>query len=126
MLKRSKDFICPLGKEVLKGDHSSLDSFPPNYTARDLIEKSLEHGICNVNQKELQYVCAQDKIKVCNECVIFGEHKSHDIKPLSELGFQIEKKIQKLQDLLQSTEKYQKDIEKTFEEQRISMINTVI
>ena len=76
LLKNSKDFICPIGQEVQPGSYPSLDSFPPNFTLRCLVEKALEFGLCDNHQKELQYVCIEDKVKVCNECVLFGNHRS--------------------------------------------------
>jgi len=125
LIKRDKDFTCPIGKEVLQTNHLSLDSFPPNYPLRDLIEKSLEYEFCQIHKKELQYVCIQDQVKVCNECGLFGEHRSHDIKPLSDLKSEIEKKIKELQGILQSTEKYGKNIENIYQDKRKSMLDII-
>ena len=118
ILKHSKDFVCPIGKEVLRGNHSNLDSFPPNFTLRALIEKSLEFGLCQDHKKELQFMCIDDKEKVCYECALFGKHVKHNIKPLADFKSEMENKTTKLEELLQATEKYQIETEKVYKDQR--------
>jgi len=122
-LKNSKDFICPIGKEVQPGNYKTLDSFPPNYVLRDSLEKSLQ--LCQHHQKELEFVCVQDKVKICNRCALFGEHKNHEIKPLSDLEPQMKKKIQEMKRLLQESEEYYKKTDKVYEDQRKAALGTI-
>jgi len=125
LIKQRGHFICPIGKEVLRGDHSKLECFPPNFTLRNLVEKSLEFGVCANHKKELQYICVQDNVKVCHECVLFGEHANHKVKPLSDLKPEMEKKTQKLQEILKATEEYYKNTKTLFEDQRKEALNLV-
>jgi len=116
LIPRSGDFLCPVGKE--RGNYSSLDSFPPNYTLRGLIEKSKEFELCKDHQKELQYMCIQDQLKICHECALFGGHRDHEITHLSNFKSEKQKNIEKLENLVYKTGKYQKNMKKLYEDQR--------
>lgn len=118
LIKRPEASTCPVGKEVLNGDYSKLEAFPPNFTLRNLVENSLEFGLCQDHRKELQYICIEDKTKVCHECVLFGEHAGHNVKPLSDLKPPMEKRIQKLEEILRKKEEYHKKTEKLYTDQR--------
>ena len=125
LAKRSRDFVCPIGKEVQRGNYANLDSFPPNYTLRGLIEQSSAFEICRDHQKELQYMCVQDKVKVCHECALFGAHRSHEIKPLNDFKSEAETKVQKLEEVLQATGEYYKKADEALEKQQRMMLKAV-
>jgi len=125
LIKRSQNFICPIGNEVHQGNFSSVGSFPPNYELRKTIEKHLEYGFCEDHQKAFEYVCIQDKVKVCTDCALFGAHNGHQIKPLSSFKAEIEKKAQRLEELLQTTKESQKENEKVYEDKRKATIKTI-
>jgi len=40
--------------------------------------KSLSHAKCPIHKKELSLFCKQDKVTVCEHCIIFGPHKHHE------------------------------------------------
>jgi len=118
LLESSPDFICPIDKKEQSGSFPSIDSFHPNFALIGMIEKTRKFGLCKDHKKELQYFCVKDEVKVCNGCALFGEHRGHNIKTLSDLKPEIKKKIQQLHEESQKLDNYQADIQKIYEDQR--------
>lgn len=40
---------------------------------------------CKVHGKPLEMICIDHKERICTNCALFGEHKSHLIKPVEEI-----------------------------------------
>ena len=36
--------------------------------------------MCASHKRPLEVVCVDDKVKICTNCALFGEHKNHDIR----------------------------------------------
>jgi len=58
---------------------NSLDAFPINFALLALLEGK-NKNICPTHNEKLTIVCLEDKIKICSECALFGEHKGHKIR----------------------------------------------
>ena len=50
---------------------------------RDLIkvnsDKLSNTVLCFKHKKPLEFICLQDKCRICSQCALFGDHKNHDI-----------------------------------------------
>jgi len=123
LIKRSEGFKCPVCKKLRS--HSSLDDFPPDWILRESVEKSLEFEFCKDHKKELQYICIEDKVKVCIDCALFGSHKKHDVKPLVEFKSKIEQRVQKLNELLKATKECHEKREILYQDKREKTIKTI-
>jgi len=88
---------CPLDKKPFTWEFNGIDSFPTNYLQRDLSKESGEYDICSAHQKKTKFICLNDQTLVCTDCLIFGHHKGHDAKPLSDFKEKMEQKGRELQ-----------------------------
>ena len=65
-------------------EQNSLEKFPPNFALLALLEGKAQNS-CKIYSDELTILCLQDRIKICRDCALFGEHKGHPIQKLKEL-----------------------------------------
>ncbi|CAG9334280.1 unnamed protein product [Blepharisma stoltei] len=98
--------ICPEDRGALTVRH--LDELPKNYALLRLLSKSppkTEKNLCQSHKRQLEYICLDDRQKVCANCVLFGDHKGHEIKQFEELLHEFSMKTETLSDMLQTIEK---------------------
>lgn len=80
------NYVCPEDRGALTINR--LSDLPKNYALLRMIPKSLtklNQNSCFEHKKQLDYICLEDKQKVCANCVLFGIHKGHEIKQINEL-----------------------------------------
>lgn len=89
----------------------SVDSLPKNIALLHIIsrlpKKQNLSNTCAAHRRQLEYVCVEDRARVCAECAIFGVHKGHDIRPLEEVMKDVTMRAECLIDMLQIIEKSQ-------------------
>ncbi|XP_040203528.1 E3 ubiquitin-protein ligase TRIM41-like [Rana temporaria] len=52
-----------------------------------------ENRKCPVHKKILEYYCTEDSTCICVSCIIFGEHRGHQVETLEEAFIKKEKKL---------------------------------
>jgi hypothetical protein len=91
---------------------SAASDLPKNFSLLRVITKKQEvrtraedSGRCAEHRKKLEYVCLDDRIKVCANCALFGRHRGHNVKPEEDIMREITIRAECLFDLLQLIEK---------------------
>jgi len=75
---------CPLDKSTFDAKYKRIDDFPKNFLALNLLETQQKQTRCPVHNKFQDLICLDDHTLVCSDCVIFGDHKRHDVKKMSD------------------------------------------
>lgn len=91
----------------------SIEELPKNFALLKFLSKSppkADNRLCADHKKLLEYMCIQDKSKVCANCALFGQHRGHEIRPLDDLLQEITLKAECLLDMLQIVERSQKTV----------------
>ena len=78
---------CPFDNGVFYEWQNSLDHFPINFALLALIQRR-NQTICPVHSEELSIFCLQDGVKICRDCALFGGHKWHPMKQITEMRAQ--------------------------------------
>jgi len=101
---------CPEDMTPLTATAAS--DLPKNFSLLKVIQKKPEVrprpedlGRCAEHRKKLEYVCLDDRIKVCANCALFGRHRGHNVKPEEDIMREITIRAECLFDLLQLIEK---------------------
>ena len=109
MLFESSNLACP--EDGTPINTSSVDSLPKNFSLLQILsrmpKKQSLSNTCPAHKRQLEYVCVEDRSRVCAECAIFGGHKGHDIRPLEEVMKEVTLRAECLIDMLQIIEKSQ-------------------
>ena len=45
--------------------------------------------LCTTHNRPLEVVCVDHRVKLCTNCALFGEHKSHDIRNEEDVFFEL-------------------------------------
>ncbi|KAG8550741.1 hypothetical protein GDO81_021940 [Engystomops pustulosus] len=97
--------------------HLNVHSKSPEHVLSDP-STSLENRRCSVHKKFLEYYCTEDDACICVSCATVGEHNGHNMESLNEA---VQKKEEKLRNVLQKLITKRKEIEErvqSLEEQR--------
>ena len=109
---------CPLDNIPFDEMQGSLDRFPLNFALLALLEGK-KQNTCQIHDKKLVIICLQDKVKICYDCALFGEHKWHNIKKIKELKAKGNKVKS---DLEESLENFRKSLsERDLDVERLKM-----
>jgi len=54
---------------------------------------------CKVHNKKKELICLADNTLVCYDCVVFGDHKGHQMKKLSDFQDAVKSKKSELQSI---------------------------
>jgi len=67
-------------------------------------------NICPEHGRVLEIVCLEDRCRICSNCALFGDHKSHNIKPEGEVLREIATRAEHLIDYFQEIQKQEKTV----------------
>ena len=62
---------------------------------------------CAEHRKKLEYVCLDDKVKICANCALFGRHKGHNVRAEDEVMREVTIRAECLLEMLQIIENSQ-------------------
>ena len=110
------DRRCPLDKVKFSGKLNDLDDFPINFTVRQLIEEASPYEACKIHNNDMEFLCITDQCKVCARCALFGGHRDHNLKHISEYKPEIDSKRKELEGILSSIIEYHKGSSNLLEE----------
>jgi len=109
---------CPMDKLKFGREFRKVNAFPTNFLGKELLEMKRRWNSCGLHHEDKEFVCLDDNTLVCYQCVIFGDHKCHQVKRLSE--YQLNAKIKKdeLQGLANKISKSLDDLNTSIEEEQ--------
>ena len=81
--------------------------------------------ICKEHQEKKTLACFTDKSKICYECVLFGQHKDHDTRPLKGIKATYEARQQQLLKIVLILDEHYHQINKNVREVQTSMEKTI-
>ncbi|XP_073485091.1 nuclear factor 7, ovary-like [Aquarana catesbeiana] len=84
--------FCLLCEASLCDDHLRVHSKSPEHVLCDPTTTP-EKRKCSVHKKILEYYCTEDSALICISCVIFGEHRGHQVETLEEAFIKKKKKV---------------------------------
>jgi len=124
IIKSPRPF-CPLDNSNFSQDYRNIDDFSTNYLAISFLEKKEELQRCNIHNKDQDLVCLTNHILVCSGCVIFGEHKGHNVQLLSDFEEIARKKKIHLENISKKISASISSFRKALEEKKETMKKTV-
>jgi len=116
---------CPLDKLKFSRDFRTIDTFPTNFLGKDLLEMEGKWGICESHQEQQKMICLTDHTLVCGNCVVFGEHKGHNIKKLSTFEEAINQKKNELSVIGERVSKISSEFTDALDEKKENIQNTI-
>ena len=81
--------------------------------------------LCELHSSPLVLFCSRDLCKICEKCVIYGPHKEHGFKMISDLMAEYTAQKSKSQELIKSLEKNRKDSIFSSEETGVALRNRI-
>jgi hypothetical protein len=94
-----------------KSMRKSSSLFNTEETTSGKVEAPIKE-LCPLHKRPLEVVCVDDKIKICTNCALFGEHKNHDIRNEDDVFLELCTKAEILLESFEiidfSTENYEK------------------
>ena len=67
-------------KKSMRKSNSVFTHNNENEIKENKIEFQKTGELCPIHKRPLEVVCVDDRIKICTNCALFGEHKNHDIR----------------------------------------------
>ncbi len=84
---------CPMDKLKFGRDFRKVEAFPTNYLGKELLEIKGGLHLCQLHNENKEFICLDDNSLVCYQCIIFGDHKCHQVKRISD--YQVHAKVKK-------------------------------
>ena len=125
LLKGYSSKKCPLDKVQFHYSHSILSEFPINFALKDLLDNSDSLDFCSVHKRMFRFVCMVDQTKVCDDCVIFGEHRDHDLKSMDEVRVDKAAEQKFLGDILSDLKSHRTDLMSTLDKKKLMMMMSI-
>jgi hypothetical protein len=60
--------------------------------------------MCPIHNRKLEIICIQDRVRVCANCALFGDHKGHDVRMEHEVINEITSRTELLMTMYQIVE----------------------
>lgn len=99
---------CPEDESNIS--YTSIDAIPKNQALLKLLQNS---NICTEHKKKLEYVCINDKIRICSRCALMGAHKDHEIKTIEDVHNEVVMRAGVLVDMLEIIDKTEAELSDT-------------
>jgi hypothetical protein len=101
-------------ESIRKKSRKSHCAFPNDETGNSRNESSKTIELCANHKRPLEVICVDDRVKICTNCALFGDHKNHDIRNEEELLIELCTKAEILLESLEiidfSLENYEKRV----------------
>lgn len=114
---------CPFDNRPFNTSQTLLNNFPFNYALIALFEEENKQNLCKIHNEKLTLVCLTDKIRICAECALFGDHKDHKMKRMKELRAQGLKTKEILKEGLENINREKAEKEGGYEEIKAWLLN---
>ena len=77
--------------------------------------------LCEEHEEKKRLLCFTDKTRICDDCVHFGKHKDHDIKPLKKVRHQLDTKKKQLEATLEVLDTHYAEVDAIINRARSSI-----
>ena len=114
--KENKAQGCPLDKKPMELRLIAIDDYKINYFLRQLIEDKESQEMCEVHGEILRLYCCNDKKWVCDDCILKGEHKDHDIKLKKTMMSECNAKLKDVEEAIARLDKHKSKISSIWDE----------
>jgi uncharacterized protein YfbU (UPF0304 family) len=61
----------------------------------------------------LELVCVDDKMRICSQCALFGQHKGHDVRMEDDVQKEISLKVEVIMEMYQAMSVMCEDLKET-------------
>jgi len=116
---------CPLDKLIFDSAFRSIEAFPTNFLGKDLLEMEGKWSRCTSHQEQNKMICLNENTLVCTNCVIFGAHKGHDVKLLSDFKDLANQKKDQLSNVYDKVSTSFAQMSSSFEEKKAKMRTSI-
>ena len=121
ILKTSSSPKCPFDNKSFPHGKKTIDNHPVNFTVVNLIEEISTEQICIHHGEKKTIICLTDKIWICQDCALFGEHKGHEIQSAKQIKPKVDAKVSRLHSALDVIDKHYTEVERTTKHAKTSM-----
>jgi hypothetical protein len=107
--------LCPEDRSAISVD--SVTDLAKNFSLLRVIQKKQDFtphidssAKCPEHRKKLEYVCLDDKVKICANCALFGRHRGHNVRAEDEVMREVTIRAECLLETLQIIEHSQASV----------------
>lgn len=107
--------LCPEDRSAILVD--SVTDLAKNFSLLRVIQKKqdftphVDSSVkCPEHRKKLEYVCLDDKVKICANCALFGRHRGHNVRAEDEVMREVTIRAECLLEMLQIIEHSQASV----------------
>lgn len=107
--------LCPEDRSAISVD--SVTDLAKNFSLLRVIQKQQDFtphidssAKCPEHRKKLEYVCLDDKVKICANCALFGRHRGHNVRAEDEVMREVTIRAECLLEMLQIIEHSQASV----------------
>ena len=125
VLKSESEPKCPLDKLKFGRDFRKIEAFPTNFLGKELLEMKGRWNSCESHNGKKKFVCLDDHTLVCKDCVIFGDHKGHQVKQISDFEGVVKTKKYELQALVNKISTAPFSLNISIEEKKFNLIECI-
>lgn len=124
LLQNFEQKKCPLDKRLFSRYLLTVSDFPVNYALKNLTTNSTSPDkVCQIHNKALKYVCLQDTIGVCTDCVQEGgSHEGHKFRSFDKIHKDRRESQQRLTQYLEDINIYVRRTEEAFKDEAKGLI----
>ena len=119
---------CPLDRTPFYAEVRSVEFFTTNILVLQLLDDKLkkDYDYCDVHVRERNWVCMEDKQKVCDLCVESNVHKGHVIKHVNDVLGEAGEKKKRLEFCIKEFDSYQSKAYSLLEEEKKAVLSSVV
>lgn len=107
--------LCPEDRSAVSVE--AVTDLAKNFSLLRVIQKKQDvpppidsSAKCPEHRKKLEYVCLDDKVKICANCALFGRHKGHNVRAEDEVMREVTIRAECLLEMLQIIEHSQANV----------------
>jgi hypothetical protein len=108
IILEQKPSRCP--EDDTEISYSRIEEVPKNQALLKLLHVP---NVCQEHKKKLEYVCINDKTRICSRCALIGSHKDHEIKTLEDVHKEVVTRAGVLVDMLEIIDKTEAELSDT-------------
>lgn len=115
--------LCPIDKTSHFVQNKVPTVFPINYMLKSLVElNKTKWSMCQDHNKEIEFICMNDRLRICGECAIMKLHHGHEIRLMDQFYSEITEKTNTLELKLAQINMYEREFNGMLEIEKETMI----